>query len=179
MGCKDSKLLNVQIKDSAWGSAAWCSGALNLANLERVELDRVFIDEGNGYGVKALGTQGQMHFLKVHDCRFSVTPVGKWLQPNGAAAPNIAFELFNVDMRGIEFYNNYIDNTLSLIMDAPHWTPTGIQTIRIYNNVFDMGARANGGSYSIEASLHDIEIDHNYILKGKWGIVNWDKDGPK
>ncbi|MGF2075827.1 hypothetical protein, partial [Enterococcus casseliflavus] len=83
---------------------------------------------------------------------------GKWLQPNGAGAPNIAFELFNVDMRGIEVYNNYIDNTLSLIMEGPNWVlPKGIQTIRIYNNVFDLAARAGGGGYAIEASLHDIE----------------------
>jgi hypothetical protein len=46
---KDSKLLNVQLKDCAWGSSAWASGALNLASLERVELDRVFVDEGTGF----------------------------------------------------------------------------------------------------------------------------------
>ena len=116
---KDSKLSNVQLKDCAWGSSAWASGALNLASLERVELDHVYIDEGIGYGVKALGSTGQMHFLKVHDCRFSVTPYGKWVQHNGASAPNIAFELWNVDMTGIEIYNNYFDNNLSLIMDLP------------------------------------------------------------
>jgi gliding motility-associated-like protein len=177
---KDSKLLNVQLKDCAWGSSAWASGALNLASLERVELDRVFIDEGTGYGVKALGSQGPMHFLKVHDCRFSVTPYGKWVQTNGASAPNIAFELWNVDMRGIEIYNNWFDNNLSLIMDLPQWvTPKGVQTVRVYNNVFDMLSRAGGGAYALEVSVHDIEIDHNYIFRGKWAIVNWDTHGNK
>ena len=39
--------------------------------------------------------------------------------------------------------------------------------------------RAGGGAYALEVSLHDIEIDHNYIFKGKCGIVNWDTHGNK
>ena len=68
LGCEGfTSFMNVQIKDCAWGSAAWSFWCLDLANLERVELDRVFVDEGTGYGVKALGSQGKCIILKVHD----------------------------------------------------------------------------------------------------------------
>jgi len=177
---KDSKMLGVQIRDCAWGSSSWCSGALNLANIERVELDHVSINEGTGYGVKALGSTGTIYYLKVHDCNFSVAPLGKWVTASGAAAPNIAFELWNQEMLGIEFYNNYFDNNLSLIMDLAQWaTPKGKQTVHIYNNVFDMETRAGGGAYGLEISIHDVEIDNNYFLKGKHAIVNWDQHGIK
>jgi len=178
---KDSRLTEVDLKNCSWGSSAWASGALNLATLERVEVDHITIDESVGYGIKAIGsTNGQMHYLKVHDSRISVNPFGQWTTSSGASAPNIAFELWNVDMVGCELYNNYIDNILSLVMDAPQWDyPKGSSAIRVYNNTFDMETRAAGNGYSIELTMHDAEIDHNYFLKGKHGIANWDSKSHK
>ncbi|HMG94497.1 MAG TPA: Ig-like domain-containing protein [Chryseolinea sp.] len=173
----DSRITDVQLKNCSWGSSSWCSGALAVANLLRVEIDHVSIDEGVGYGVKALGTTGPMHYVKFHDNNVSVVPTGAW---SGGSAPNIAFELWNVDMKGSEIYNNFFDNTVSLIMDQPQWaTPKGIQTIRVYNNVLDMEKRAGGNGYALEVSMHDIEIDHNHIHKGKYAIANWDTHGTK
>jgi hypothetical protein len=175
---KDSRVTEIELKDCAWGSAGWSSGTIDLANLERVEIDHVTVDEGFGNGIKSLGTNGQMHYLKVHDNRISVVPNGKWKTTSGDSAPNIAFELWNVDMVGCELYNNYIDNTISLVMDEEHWRiPKQTTTIRVYNNVFDLESRARGYGYAMEVSVHDIEIDHNYILKGQHGIVNWDNKG--
>jgi gliding motility-associated-like protein len=174
---KDSRVTEVEMKNCAWGSAGWSSGTIDLANLERVEIDHVTVDEGFGNGIKALGTNGQMHYVKIHDNRISVVPNGQW---NGGSAPNIAFELWNVDMLGCELYNNYIDNNISLVMDLPQWaTPKGRSTIRVYNNILDMETRAKGAGYALEISLHDVEIDHNTIIKGTHGIVNWDTHGNK
>jgi uncharacterized protein YjdB len=176
----DSRITDVQLKDCAWGSAGWSSGTIDMANLTRVEIDHITVDEGFGNGVKALGTNGPMHYLKFHDNRISVAPTGQWKTTSGGSAPNIAFELWNVEMKGCEVYNNFIDNTISLVMDLPQWaTPKGIQTIRVYNNVLDMMARSGGTGYAIEASLHDIEIDHNYFNRGRHGITNWDTHGNK
>lgn len=175
---KDSRLTDIILKNCAWGSAGWSSGAIDLANLDRVELDHINVDEGFGCGIKALGTNGQMHQVKVHDNTISVTPTGQWKTDSGATAPNIAFELWNVDLSGCEFYNNYVDNTISLVMDLEQWrSPTGKSTIRVYNNVIDLDSRAKGSGYAFEVSIHDVEIDHNYIIKGKHGIVNWDNKG--
>jgi hypothetical protein len=37
-----------------------------------------------------------------------------------------------------------------------------------------METRANGKGYGVELTIHDAEIDHNYFLKGTYGIANWD-----
>jgi uncharacterized protein YjdB len=177
---KDSRVTEVNLKNCAWGSSGWSSGTIDLANLERVEIDHVTVDEGFGNGIKALGSNGQMHYLKVHDNRISVVPFGQWQTTSGGNAPNIAFELWNVDMLGCELYNNYIDNNISLVMDLAQWaTPKGRSTIHVYNNILDMETRANGAGYALEVSVHDIEIDHNYFIKGKRAIANWDTHGNK
>jgi hypothetical protein len=36
-----------------------------------------------------------------------------------------------------------------------------------------MDTRAHGEGYGIELTIHDVEIDHNYFLKGSQGIANW------
>jgi hypothetical protein len=173
---KDSRVSEMIINNCAWGSAGWSSGAIDVANLERVELDNIQVDENFGNGIKALGTNGPMHYVKIHDSNISVAPFGQWKTDSGADAPNIAVEFWNVDLLGCEFYNNYVDNIISLVMDKEEWrTPKGLQTIRVYNNIIDLENRAKGYGYALEVSLHDIEIDGNYILRGSHGIVNWDK----
>jgi hypothetical protein len=169
---KDSKLINTQIINSSWGSTAYCVGALNVGNLENVEIDRLNINEDRGYGIKAIGPNGNNNIInvKIHDSRVSVHPFGLW---NGGSAPNIAIELWQVNLVRSEIYNTYVDNTISLINSNA--TPsTGIQTIRVHHNVLDMMTRAGGAGYGVELTIHDAEIDNNYFLKGKYGIANWD-----
>jgi hypothetical protein len=169
---KDSGLKTVATYNCSWASSGWQSGAINVGNLERVEFDGVDVNEGVGYGVKAIGPGGFNSFKQfiVHNSRFSVNPVGTW---NGGSAPNIAFELWQSSLTGCQIYNNYFDNTLSLVnSNGP--AATGVQSVRVYNNTFDMETRSAGAGYAIELSIHDAEIDHNYILKGQQGIANWD-----
>jgi hypothetical protein len=169
---KDSKLISTQIINSSWGSTAYCVGALNVGNLENVEIDRLDINEDRGYGIKAIGPNGNNNIInvKIHDSRVSVHPFGLW---NGGSAPNIAIELWQVNLVRSEIYNTYVDNTISLINSNA--TPsTGIQTIRVHHNILDMMTRAGGAGYAVELTIHDAEVDNNYFLKGKYGIANWD-----
>ena len=169
---KNSKVKNTQFINCSWGSTSYCSGALNLGNVESVEVDHITVDESIGYGIKAIGPGGNNNIInvKIHDSRISVTPFGLW---NNGSAPNIAIELWSVNLVGNEIYNNYVDNTISLVNSNA--TPsTGIQTIRVHHNTIDMDARAHGLGYSIELTIHDAEIDHNYFNKGTYGIANWD-----
>lgn len=167
---KDSKV-KIQLVNCSWGSAPWCSGALNVGNLERVDVI-ADINENTGYGIKAIGPSGYNNIsqLKIHDSRVSVNPFGLW---NNGSAPNIAIELWGVNLIGCEIYNSYVDNTISLV-NSNAIASTGIQTIRVHDNVFDLESRANGQGYPIELTVHDAEIDHNYFNKGNYGMANWD-----
>lgn len=169
----DSYLKNTDLMNCAWGSSAYCSGALNLGNLSRVDIDHLNVDEGKGYGIKAIGPSGinNLTQVKIHDSRISVVPTGMW---NGGSAPNIAIELWSVNLVGNEIYNTYIDNTISLVNNN-NLPATGVQTIRVHHNTIDLDTRANGKGYGIELTVHDAEVDHNYFIKGTNGIANWDK----
>jgi hypothetical protein len=169
---KDAYIKGVKTINCSWASSGWQAGAINLGNLERVEMDQLDINEGVGYGVKAIGPSGYNNFknFSIHDSKVSVAPQGTW---NGGSAPNIAIELWQSSLVGCQIYNNYIDNTLSLVnSNGP--AATGIQSVRVYNNNFDMATRSAGTGYAIELSIHDAEIDHNFINQGQQGIANWD-----
>jgi hypothetical protein len=156
----------------SWGSSGYSVGALNLGNLERVDIDHLDVNESKGYGVKAIGPDGYNNIigLKIHDSKVSVNPVGLW---NDGSAPNIAIELWQVSLVGCEIYNTYVDNTISLV-NSNNIPSTGKQTIRVHDNTIDMETRAKGEGYGVELTLHDAEIDHNYFIKGTQGIANWD-----
>src|SRR5258706_8840587 len=168
---QDSQLTNSQLVNCSWGSTGYCSGALNLGNVQRVEVAQLNVDENTGYGIKAIGPDGynDIFNLKIHDSHVSVTPFGLW---NNGSAPNIAIELWMATLVGCEIYNTYVDNTISLVNSAI--PSTGIQTIRVHDNTFDMQTRASGAGYGLELTIHDAEVDHNYFLKGNYGIANWD-----
>ena len=166
---KNSFLKQITLANCSWGSTGWASGALQLANLESVELTGLTIDENTGYGIKALGSGGnKISKMKFHDSRISVNPAGKW---NNGSAPNIAFELWEVLLTNCEIYNTYMDNHLSLV-NVPT-TPTGGSSVRVHHNTFDLLARAGGRGYAIELSINDAEIDHNQVKGGSYGIAHW------
>ena len=167
---KNSALKNVKLINCSWGSTAWAAGALNLAGIEKVEIDGLEVDENAGYGIKALGSSGnKISYLRIHDSRISVIPTGKW---NNGSAPNISIELWSVDLVGCEIYNCYVDNHISLVHDT-FFPPAGLRTIRVHHNVIDIETRAGGNGYGLELTVNNAEVDHNYFLKGKYGIANW------
>ena len=169
---KDSQVTNTQLVNCSWGSMGYCAGALNLGNVDRVEIAQLDVNENTGYGIKAIGPNGynDIFNLKIHDSRVSVNPFGLW---NNGSAPNIAIELWQANLEGCEIYNSYVDNTISLVNSNA--TPsTGIQTMRLHDNTIDMETRAHGSGYGLELTIHDAEVDHNYFIKGNYGIANWD-----
>jgi len=169
---RNSRITNCEFLNCSWGSDSWCNGALNIGDLQNVEIDNVKIDEGVGYGLKTLGMSGTYSVLsnvKIHDCHVTVNPYGAW---QGGQAPNIAVELWNNYSNGVEIYNNYIDNTLSLVCEFEDQTGK----IRVHDNFFDMAGRSNGAGYSIELTIDNAEIDHNFFNAGGSGIANWGED---
>lgn len=169
-GVKNSIVKDIKLKDCAWGSAGWCSGAFQLANAANVDVSGFDIDEGRGYGMKNLGQTTNSSFpnIKIHDGRVSVAPAGAW---NNGSAPNITIEFWGAGFPGTEIYNCYLDNHVSLVTYpiAQRSTP-----LKIYNNVFDiLGPRAKGAGYGIELSVYDVEVYNNWFNGGSTPMVNW------
>jgi hypothetical protein len=167
----NSKIENTTLVNCSWGSTAYCSGSLNLGNLSAVEITHLNVNENTGYGIKAIGPSGNNNILTttIHDSHISVNPVGLW---GNGTTPNIAIELWQINLVGCAIYNTYVDNTISLV-NSNAIPSTGIQTIRVYNDTLDMETRALGAGYGMELSINDAEIDHNYFIKGTQGIANW------
>lgn len=168
---QSSKLTNSQLINCSWGSSSYCVGALNLGNLDHVEISNINVNENTGYGIKAIGPSGGNNIFNttIHDSRVSVSPTGLW---NNGTAPNIAIELWQINLVGCQIYNSYVDNTISLV-NSNAIPSTGIQTMRVHHNTLDMETRAKGAGYAIELTIHDAEVDHNYFLKGSYGMANW------
>ncbi|MBA4053523.1 MAG: hypothetical protein C0490_02315 [Marivirga sp.] len=170
MSMRNSAVKGLDLKDCAWGSTAWCSGALQVSNSQNIDISGFNIDEGKGYGIKNLGQTQNTSFagIKIHDGRISVSPKSLW---NKGTAPNISIEIWASSYPGTEIFNCYVDNHISLV-NYPVIKRT--TPIKIYNNVFDiLGPRAKGDGYCIELSIHDAEIYHNWFNGGSIAIVNW------
>ena len=168
---KNSTIKDISLINCAWGSTDYVVGALNIGNLDGVIFDNLFIDEDRGYGIKAIGPSGVNNIFntKIINSHISVTPIGLW---NEGSASNIAIELWQVDLMNNEIRNCYVDNNISLVnnLGIP---PRGTPTIRLYENIIDLDTRADGHGYGVELTVHDIEIDHNYFIRGNYGMANW------
>lgn len=167
---KNSRVTDCEFLNCAWASYEWCAGAFIVGDLDNVEIDKVKINEGNGYGLKALifgNERGRISNTKIHDCSFKVNPYGVWRDGQG---PNIALELWGTYMSNIEIYNNYFDNNLSLVCEFPDYTG---KTVRVHHNLFDVGTRSENKAYSLELCIDYAEIDNNFFNSGSNAIVNW------
>ena len=169
----DCRVTELTLENNTWGSGSGSSGSIMLTGGKGIEIDHLKINEELGQALDVVA--GKLIDLKLHDNYFSVSPKGNWTLPSGQIPPNICVEMFNADLTNVEIYNNYFDNSLSMANSLSE--RTGLRTVHVYNNVFDLQKRANGEGYGIELSINDVEIAHNYFLGGKSGIVNWEKEG--
>lgn len=170
----DSSIKNTSLFNCSWGNTDWCSGALQLANCEKIEIDNLFVNEDRGYGIKAIRPDpgnNQLTAVKIHDSNISVNPIGIWKE---GKAPNISIELWSANLIRCEISNCLVDNHISIV--NPSFTPSSNSTsIRIHHNTIDLEMRAKGEGYGLELSVNNAEIDHNIFKGGQYGIVNWDE----
>jgi hypothetical protein len=171
LNSSESSIKNTSLFNCSWASTDWCSGALQVANLTKVEIDNVYINEDRGYGIKAMGaTPNNLTKLKIHDSNVSVNPIGIW---NNGKAPNISIELWSANLTECEISNCLVDNHISLV--NTNFVPSSdALSIRVHHNTIDLETRAKGEGYGLELSINNAEIDHNIFKGGTYGIVNWD-----
>jgi hypothetical protein len=172
---ENAKVLNSVFIDNGYGQTQFATGNImwggDVGNtgLEIVGND---INEGWGNGLKAFGpppagtnTVGMVTF-DIHGNYVTVVPTGQW---SGGSAPNIGFENWGVKMIDCELYDNYFDATISLVDN--NQDDDAVNTIRVYNNTVDLLARSGGQGYAIELSVSYAEIDHNYLVGGRFSTI--------
>jgi len=156
-------------EECAWESTGYSSGALVLGAVDGIEVRNSTIramQAGTGYGIKALRTGGKPSWksVVVHDCRIELKETAAWA---GGAAPNISIEAAT-DIAAVErceIHHCTINTNISfpgLARGAPE--PTG-PTVRIHHNYLPLK-----DGYTVELSLSNSEIDHNYADGGRWFV---------
>jgi hypothetical protein len=171
---KNSSIKNTSLFNCSWGNTDWCSGALQLGNVSKTEIDNLYINEDRGYGIKAVRPDpgsNQLTEVKIHDSHISVNPTGLW---KDGKAPNISIELWSANLMRCEISNSLVDNHISVV-NTSFTPPSNTPSIRIHHNTIDLEARAKGEGYGMELSVNNAEIDHNIFKGGQYGIVNWDE----
>ena len=170
--CRVTKVI---LENNAYGDERGASASIILTAGSNLEVDNLQVDEEYGQALDV--TSGKLHNVSIHHNNFSVSPKPNWVTADGHQVPNICVEFFNADLVNAKIYNNYFDNSLSIVKDSKAYKRTGVTTARIYNNVFDLVKRAKGEGYGIELTVDDVEINNNYFLGGSTGIVNWENAG--
>lgn len=169
----DHTFHNVQIINSAEAAACFSTGNLMIGGTEDFMCDNVDIsDNSGGYGVKSWGGNViiESHTFKNSEIRILAnSPYG------GGGIPNIAYEFAECRPRNCVFQNNYTDNCVSLVR-VNGATNDGIPSVHITNNTFDIITKGGGNSINtpIELSYHNVEIDNNHFVGGRYAyIVSW------
>lgn len=164
---------NVQLINSAEAAACFSTGNLMIGGSEDFLCDNVDIsDNSGGYGVKSWGGNViiESHTFTNSEIRILAnSPYG------GGGIPNIAYEFAECRPRNCVFSNNYTDNCVSLVR-VNGAAQDGIPSVHITNNTFDMITKGGGNSINtpIELSYHNVEIDNNHFVGGRYAyIVSW------
>jgi hypothetical protein len=122
-----------------------------------------------GYALKAqdrafsVSASNVLDGLRLYNNTLIVPTNGAW--ENGMA-PAISAEFLGMAMKDCEIHNNTINNHLSLAGTASLG-----RGIRVHHNFFNLGWGRY--AYGIEASMSDLEIDHNHFFGGIYPIALW------
>lgn len=162
----NSEIHDISFRNCAWGSEGYVVGALNLSELVDVDIYNLQINEGSGggRGIRSIGSSGDFFKnVRIFDCDINVYHYGAW---NNGQAPNMAFEIWGVKLENCEIFNNNVNNTISIV-DGYH-PDNGVKTVRVHHNNIIVSETQG---YPIELSVHNCEIDNNYIYAGAGGFI--------
>lgn len=129
-------------------------------------------DNVKGKMFGAVSNQRPITNLKIHDVTHFTSSVGCWVAPDGGIPPQISIELWNVSLVDCEIYNSTFNNTISIQSNGVNYAADA-KTIRFHHNKW-LACRG----YSIEVSMHNIEIDHNFFQGGYYPIASFKNGVP-
>ena len=136
-------------------------GCLQIGHLDGADVHDIVIREDTGYGIK-LSQGGWFRGLRVHDCDIEVPPM------DAAWGADIAIELWNLSDDS-EVYDNVTNNWISLVKGS---RGDGTYSVRAHHNHIVM-ENYEKEAFEIAHGLSDVQIDHNYVRGGHWGVVIW------
>src|SRR5581483_6773634 len=82
---------------------------------------------------------------------------------NGGWEPQTTIELWHTSGVNVEIFNNVFNNNVSLAGE----NVTG-NYVHVHNNYF-----TSSTGYACEASMANIEFDHNYVAAGSYPIADF------
>jgi len=161
------QLFDSTLKNNAFGNSGFDTGNVMFGDLTQSLFHDLKITEdpdSNGYGrygMKALGDNYvSLTYTKFYNNTINVPARSTWINPgDGSNGPNIAVEIWHCSEDHNEFYNNTLNANLSLVGEG---LSNGTPSMRVHHNDFNLQA----GTYAVEASVDQLEIDHNHINGG-------------
>jgi hypothetical protein len=172
---EDCHVHHCRFSDCGHPHAEGCTGALRVGDLTDCTIHDNVIREWRGaYGIKSARFsrepgwpkpapggefRAQMRRVLVFRNDIKVRQQGGW----GQGQPNMCLEYWNVRPVACEIFENRFNECVSLTGEGDD-----PKTIRVHHNRFVLEP---GYSYAIEASTHNLEIDHNYFANGFYPIA--------
>ena len=151
------------------GSVQYHRGRNLLIHDNWIEETGNFKPDVGGYAMKAqdrcysVSAANVLEGLRVYNNTLLAPTNGTW---NNGSAPGIAAEFLGMALKDCEIHNNTINNHVSLAGTASLGSG-----IRVHHNFFNIGWGRYG--YGVEASMSNLEIDHNHFFGGLYPIALW------
>lgn len=165
----NSEISYCEFYNGSWASVGWVTGELNIFGLTDCSIHHCYFHSDRndkGYAIKALWGSSTLTRVKIFSNTEKMAKTSIW---NNGSAPNIGFEIHDTFSAGMEFYDNFISNVLSLALHKP--TVAGRVIVR--NNNFTMG----GSSYAIELVLSNITVENNTVSQTAIFTANFQPNG--
>lgn len=155
---------DLYIRDSSFENDNMCGGNFCFAGLTDSRIRGIRIKAWaplSGYGMKAMGSPNHLTRVKIHDCHVDLKSEAAWA---GGKASNISIELYQTAPSECEIYNNWVNQSISLVTQGTRPGPS----IRLHHNRIEIIK-----GYGVELATSNMEVDHNHISGAYAGFAEW------
>lgn len=175
-------LQHCRIIDCSDSTSIVSSGAVTFGSNKNTIIRNNHVNEGRGYGFKMWPPSGDPSGIVGCTTGFTfqnnyvtVTPASAF---GGGGIPNISLEMHDGRQSDIKIFDNYFDQTVSLVHHSsqPLFT-NGTVVWRVTGNTFQIdrnGSGTNNFGYPLEHAISNSEVAYNFMKYGGDAvIVSW------